>query len=321
MDIITLFKKYMSGKMKTDDFNLLRQRSSEITDEELSGTLESIWEGAERKPMDEGIKREVQESLHNRLFMHPKPKTNWMKIAVSVLLPVLFLSTVYLLLKKDPMESPQYFTVFSEKGQKSRVYLPDGTIVWLNSDSRITYSSDFNQDNRHVKLDGEAYFDVQYHNGVKFTVETDVVNIVVQGTTFNVNAYQNDSTITASLNEGKITIENSGDNSLMASLRPDEQIMIRKTEMNYSVTTCDAGLNSLWTQNELKIEDASTAEMYRKIEHWYGVNIRLENANPDTRYGFTIKTESLREMLDLINKLTPITYTIRGKEVIITYKS
>ena len=90
--------------------------------------------------------------------------------------------------------------------------------------------------------------------------------------------------------------------------------------MQFSVVSCDAETEGIWRYGRMKIESASMEEVIHKMERWYGVNIHLAE-NKDTRkYWLTIKTESLTEMLELINKITPINYSINGEEVHVRYR-
>ena len=320
MDLRTLLKKYMSGKTKVDDFKLLQDTIRNISDKELDSSLENLWAESEMRVMDPVIKQEVRETLQQQLHVTKrKSMFNWKNVAVAVLIPALLFSTTYLYFTSKP-NVEQEFVVKSAKGQKTQIYLPDGTKVWLNSDSHISYNSNYNHDNRHISLKGEAFFDVEKNQESKFIVDVGDVTVIVHGTAFNVTAYEGDSIISVSLNRGKVSVENTNSHHIIASLSPDQQVTVNRNNFSSKLMACDAELNSLWTQNRLRLEDATTEELYKKMEHWYGVNITVSNINPNNVYSLTIKTESLREMLDLINKLTPISYTINGEEVRVTYK-
>jgi len=320
MDLRKLLDKYISGKIKGDDFRLLREYTHKTSDENLDTIFEALWREAERKPMDINIKKEVKETLGRRLAV-PQRKSifKWKNIAVAIVLPLLIFSTTYLFITSK-LTPEQQFVIKSAKGQKTQIYLPDGTKVWLNSNSHISYNSNYNHNNRTVLLRGEAFFEVEKNESSKFIVDIGDVAVVVHGTAFNITAYENDSIASVSLNRGKINIENISNHYQIATLIPNQEILINRNNLSSELRDCDAELNSLWTQDRLKLDDVNTEVLFKKMEHWYGVNISISNINPDYVYSVTIKTESLREMLDLINKLTPITYTINGEEVRVIYK-
>lgn len=316
-----LLKILMYGKISSDDFHILKENTINASEKELNNNIQSVWDEVEQiNPMDGKLKAEVLTNLHKQI---DKPVRNrsfsWIKITAAVLLPVFILLGAYFYFSTDTTV-PEEFIVMAESGYKTKILLPDGTNVWLNSDSKLSYSSDFNQNNRHVKLEGEAFFDVNANTGIRFIVETEKVNVVVQGTAFNVSAYKNDATIDVSLLRGKVCLESYPDNTFLTELNPDEAASVLKENMKWVVHSCDAKIESLWTQNKLKFENAPASEIFRKLERWYGVKISVENMNEEILYGFTLKSESLREILYEIDKITPIVYRVDGEEVNITYK-
>jgi ferric-dicitrate binding protein FerR (iron transport regulator) len=317
-----LLNRLTSGKITPTDFRLLKENISYSSDEELDQEIKVLWDEFKITPMDRNTKETVLSDIHRQMKLTPKRSIRyWTGIAAVILLPLLisFASYYYFSNKYTPVV-PQEFIIMAENGQKTKVLLPDGTQVWLNSKSQLVYSSDFNRNNRKVKLEGEAFFDVNKSTDQRFVVETSSVNVVVYGTAFNVAAYQDEETIDISLLRGKIGIENRIDNRTLTEILPNQLISVSKKDMQWSVRDHDARIESLWTQNKLKFENTPAAEVFHKLERWYGINIYVENPNEETRYGFTLKSESLREMLKKINKITPIDYKINGEEVIIKYK-
>jgi ferric-dicitrate binding protein FerR (iron transport regulator) len=312
----------MSGKIIPADFRLLKENISDSSDEELGREIKVLWDEFETTPMNRNTKEAVLSDIHRQMKLIPRRSIRyWTGIAAVILLPLLIsFTSYYYFFNKYTSVTPQEFIVMAENGQKTKVLLPDGTQVWLNSKSQLVYSSDFNRNDRKVKLEGEAFFDVSKSTDQRFVVEASSVNVVVYGTAFNIAAYQDEETIDISLLRGKIGIENRTDNRKLTDILPNQLISVSKRDMQWSVRDCDAQIESLWTQNKLKFENAPAAEVFYKLERWYGMNIHIENPNKEIRYGFTLKSESLREMLNEINKITPINYEINGEEVIVRYK-
>jgi ferric-dicitrate binding protein FerR (iron transport regulator) len=223
------------------------------------------------------------------------------------------------LLFKNHSVEVQNMVVSVPSGQKTRLMLPDGTYVWLNSESSICYPSDFNAGRRIVKLEGEAFFDVRKSADMPFIVETKTVNVKVHGTSFNVKAYKEDINTSIALKEGKVSLLSAFTNNVIASLKPNEIAIVDKHN-SYEILPCDAENESIWRHNKLHFENLPAQEVWKKLERWYGVDITVENEKPEQTYRFTIKTETLTELLVLINKLTPIDYRLNGEEVKIRYK-
>ena len=212
---------------------------------------------------------------------------------------------------------PQYTEVFSPAGQKTRIILPDSSVVLLNGNSQIRYNLNFNDKNRSVELKGEGYFDVRKDLSKQFIVSTSELDVNVFGTSFNVKAYENDQTVEVGLKSGKIGIDRH--EKVIAQLIPGQIATFDKKEQKLDVGKMDINLVSAWTREEMLFEEDSLEEIIKYIERRYGVNIQVAPELLDgERLTFKVKTESLSELLNLINLLKPIKYHIDGKQVIIT---
>lgn len=211
-------------------------------------------------------------------------------------------------------------TIISPSGQKTEVLLPDGTQVWLNSGSRLSYNATYGTRQRGVKLEGEAFFDVKQNQSHPFLVSVGELDVKVHGTAFSVSAYKEDNTITVALLRGKVSLLATANQELLTYLLPNQIATIAKKSLACRVTPCDAQVETSWHQNQLKFDGAPIQEVWKKLERWYGVDIALSNLDTNRRYWFTVKTESLTELLEMINKITPISYNVNGKEVTVAYK-
>lgn len=321
-----LLHKYFHGKLTKKELTDFRSVVNEMSDEMFKKELDFIWNNENDViPMDTLTKNNILQSVHN-IIDHKaivvKRVFNWWKIAAIIMMPILLINISLLFMdnKEEYVANVQEYTVLSGKGQKNQILLPDGTHIWLNSESEISYTSNFNQSNRSIKLKGEAFFDVKKNEYLPFNVEVDSINIQVLGTAFNVSAYADDPNIKVSLERGKVEVRMHDDNSFLATLNPNEQATIDKKSIVTTITDCEAYTESIWRQNVLKINNIYAGEMIKKLERWYGVHINVQNMPVSKRYGLTIKEESLREMLELINSITPIIYRIEGEEVTISYK-
>ena len=312
-----LLHKYFHGKLTKKELTDFRSVVNKMSDEMFKKELDFIWNNENDViPMDTLTKNNILQSVHN-IIDHKaivvKRVFNWWKIAAIIMMPILLINISLLFMdnKEEYVANVQEYTVLSGKGQKNQILLPDGTHIWLNSESEISYTSDFNQSNRSIKLKGEAFFDVKKNEYLPFNVEVDSINIQVLGTAFNVSAYADDPNIKVSLERGKVEVRMHDDNSFLATLNPNEQATIDKKSIVTTITDCEAYTESIWRQNVLKINNIYTDEMIKKLERWYGVHINVQNMPVSKRYGLTIKEESLREMLELINSITAILYTLK----------
>jgi len=223
------------------------------------------------------------------------------------------------LLNKTTIEAPTLSAVFiAPQGQKSQLLLADGTKVWLNSGSKLTYTNKFGDKDRSVELNGEAFFDVIKNPDLKFIVKTGSVKVVVHGTAFNVKSYSKNQDLSVSLVRGSVDVVSSKDDKSLAVLTPGERVIIEKNNLSYKVEKCDASLDGIWRLEKLKFEGATIAEIAEKLGKWYGVNIAIKDTNKFQKYWFTVKTESLVDILKSMDGLHPIRYSIKDENVVIS---
>ncbi|HZL10340.1 MAG TPA: FecR domain-containing protein [Prolixibacteraceae bacterium] len=214
-------------------------------------------------------------------------------------------------------QKPHYTEVISLAGQKTRIILPDSSIVLLNGNSKIRYNQNFNKNSRKVELKGEGYFDVRKDASKQFIVSTSELNVKVFGTSFNVKSYEDDQTIEVGLKTGKVGIERN--EKEIIQLSPGEVVSFDKKEKELDVKRMDVDLVSAWIRDEMVFDEDSLEEIIKYMERWYGVSIQVSPILLDGELlTFKVKTESLNELLKLINLLKPIKYHIDGKQVIIT---
>lgn len=216
--------------------------------------------------------------------------------------------------------SPMIIEVPEE--QKVQLLLPDSTRVYLNSNSRLTYFADFDQNNRSVFLEGEGYFEVRKDSQHPFIVKTSFWDVVVYGTRFNVNTHYETHSMSVALLEGKVGIADPRTNQVFTYLRPDEQILLNRETMAFRKEAYDSSDMAVWRLDKLKFEGIEVEAMWRKLASWYGVSFQCSYRCPEQKennYWLTVKNESLRELLECIHRITPIEYTIHEKEVSIRY--
>jgi len=267
-------------------------------------------------------KEQVWKEIRNRIeppvpavLYSKQTLLKYISLTASVaLLLGLFLSFLY---TGDRSQSTQ-FTAHTPMGEKALLTLPDSSRVWLNSGSSLSYSTKSRQ--RIVHLQGEAFFEVTKNRRKEFIVQTGDVRVQVHGTEFNVTAYDTDPEIAVSLESGSVSLINNKNGEVLTRLSPNQMGLISRSKLSCRVVADDPGITKLWTNNILKIYNNDIYEVVKKLERWYGVNVTLENGNSDSRYTFVVKTESMKELLDLLNKMTPIVYKIEGKEVDIRLK-
>lgn len=224
------------------------------------------------------------------------------------------------LFHSSPAEQLVMNRVIMGKGSKGPVTLPDGTIAWLNADSKLIYPEHFQPGKRQVQLEGEGYFEVVRDEKSPFLVETDGMVVNVLGTHFNVKNYENEKTVETTLLSGKVEVFLPGlDKSIV--LRPNQRISCDKQSGAYKLGEVDAADYIIWIGDKLVCTNEKLSVVLHRMKHWYNLDIECKKGVPlNQRLSLTIRKESPEEILKLLTLISPIRYTIEGKKIIISPK-
>ena len=202
-----------------------------------------------------------------------------------------------------------YKTAATEKGEKRTLVLEDGSKVFLNSNSSITYPEDFTA-NRTIQLTGEAFFEVHRDEAHPFTIKTGAIKTQVLGTTFNINSYDLEEVL-VSVNSGKVSVENTKTHT-QVYLTKNKQVVFKGNE-NPLETQTDSEDQIAWTRNIISLHNTSLLKTAEILENWYDVNIDFEHAAiSELKITGKFKDESLKNVLKsiaLINNLKIDTLT------------
>lgn len=227
--------------------------------------------------------------------------------------------------------------ITTRPGSKSKIQLPDGSVVWLNAGSRLTYKKEYGQQLREVTLTGEGYFDVVKMKDKPFIIHTSNINIKVLGTAFNVKAYPEDKHTETSLIRGSIevTINNRPDNKIILS--PNEKLIVENAlavsevkgaakevqpaisidKLKYSVRDSTVA-ETQWVENKLVFHDESFAELAVRMERWYDIEITI--ADPllqQKRLTGNFEKETIEQALEALKISIPFKHEQTGNKIII----
>jgi len=223
--------------------------------------------------------------------------------------------------EKETPAPPVYYAAHSPKGSVSEMILPDGSVIFLNADSRIRYSVDGENGNREVFLEGEAWFEVEKNENKPFLVHTPFYKVNVTGTQFNVKAYPTDEEVTTTLEEGQVVIQSTENMKLAADvvLKPGEQVVMKKTSKEMVIKTVNTHWFTSWKDNKLIFVNMNLKDLVVLLERKYGVDIEIKNREIlDLHFDGTIKNETIIEFLEIVKKTLPINYKIVGQKIEIT---
>ena len=205
-------------------------------------------------------------------------------------------------------------------GSKTKLYLPDGTLVWLNAGSRMTYSQGFGVDNRKVELEGEGYFEVKRNEKIPFFVKTKDLQLQVLGTKFNFRDYPEDHEVVVSLLEGKVGLNNLLREEKEAVLSPDERAVLNKANGLLTVESVIASNASQWTDGYLFFDEELLPDIAKELERSYNVKIHIANDSLKTFrfYGnFVRREQSIQEVLEALASTEKMQYKIEERNITI----
>ena len=205
-------------------------------------------------------------------------------------------------------------------GSKTKLYLPDGTLVWLNAGSRMTYSQGFGVDNRKVELEGEGYFEVKRNEKIPFFVKTKDLQLQVLGTKFNFRDYPEDHEVVVSLLEGKVGLNNLLREEKEAVLSPDERAVLNKANGLLTVESVTASNASQWTDGYLFFDEELLPDIAKELERSYNVKIHIANDSLKTFrfYGnFVRREQNIQEVLEALASTEKMQYKIEERSITI----
>lgn len=220
-------------------------------------------------------------------------------------------------------EDKRYSTIHVPYGKRFDIKLPDGTTVWLNAGSQLTFPNKFNTDERMVYLNGEAYFDVTHNPDQVFKVVTQNNIVEVLGTTFNVNAYEEDQTESVELLTGRIVFHSHTRNFKPIRLKPTEKIITHQNSKQVRLVSGTKGNSVLWSKKQLVLDKEPLYDLINKIERVYNVHIKIEDfpAISSTVYSGRVDVSiDLVEVLENIYELRDYSIKIVDKEVFMMKK-
>lgn len=197
----------------------------------------------------------------------------WMLSTVAASIALLFALSLWFMPEDQPEEKWQ--SIWVPPGQRAQVTLDDGTSVWLNSRSTLTYPTSFSSDKRIVKLNGEGYFDVEKDSRHPFIVQTDKYNVEVLGTSFNVLAYADHELFETSLLTGSVRVSSPDKNSQSITLQPNEKVS--ETEGRLQVKPIDNPDHFRWTEGLICLDDERFEDLAKKFSLYFDIKITIQN--------------------------------------------
>ena len=239
--------------------------------------------------------------------------------AAVLLVAVSLVSTYFAVAEKDVQTD--LLECYCPVAEMKKITLPDGTDVILNAHTILLYPGDFRGDTRSVYLSGEAYFDVAEDVKHPFIVKSNDFQVTALGTEFNVTAYPNDNSVSATLVEGSVRIECNNLTSTVV-LSPNQQLIYNKESKSVNMITPDVDDILAWIEGDLVFTNNTLEEIFNRMELKFGYEIiYASDKDSDETYSFRFRDGlSFPEVLDIITQVSGrLSYRIDGTKCYITH--
>ena len=201
------------------------------------------------------------------------------------------------------------------KGKTYDLLLADGTHVWLNAETVLTYPTNFNGDQRKVKLKGEAFFDVAKDAQKPFIVELENMDIKVLGTSFNISNYEEDKTECVTLVSGSVEVNVAQKGTYQ--ITPSEQLSLSEFHQTVNIEKVDTELFTSWKDNKYMFKNARLDDILKKLHRWYDFSVAYEDAlMGEKRFSIIIDREDdLSKVLEIISYTSNIKLEYKDKRI------
>ena len=321
--MIRLFENDLdvSGRKELEEWISLSPENRKCFEEE-----QEIWFSAEDNEILSRYDKEKAFEVFRKRIAGASPVKRhqgvrrWMKYAAGLVIVGVLVFTAFFYGRNKAESQFADIVIEAPRGGLSRINLPDGTKVWLNSNSRISYSQGFGITDRKLRLVGEGYFEVKKNSKLPFSIQSGNFLIHDLGTQFNVRNYSSDAEAEITLKEGKVSFQDSRNIKTVYYLQPNQKAVIAKASGLVKFENCNASMNSQWTNGQLIFNGQSMQYLIQTLERSYDVKINVANQKimKCHFYGDFIRQEqSLNDVLNALSSTGKFRYRIQGNQVTI----
>lgn len=301
--------------------------------------LKLIWEETTRDSRlisHEEQKKKIWNAYASEII-HPKKipvvplyHRTWLRIAIVLAIILFPIYTLYFQKKEVPEEAVPELRIITKSnptGQKSLIQLPDGSKVWLNSESSISYQENFSDSLRSIQLEGEAYFDVVKDSLRPFVVDFEALSVSVLGTEFNISAFEAERELRVTLVVGSVVVSKTNDSTAEnVMLESGTGLIYSKRKTNYTEFTKKShpelfNKSTEWKNGQLIFDGRNFQDFVREIKRWYGIQVQVHGTPPrgwNIRASF--KNEILSNVMDAVAYNKEFSYSLKGKVLIIRFE-
>lgn len=311
--------------------------------------LNERWDHLSERILNETYSENEQDEIISPKSYSARISPAWFKMAAAILL--LMGGAYFLVQQLTPNHHLKQYEITAGSGVKKHIELPDGTGVWLNADSRLSYDNEFDSKNRAITIEGEAYFQVRKDAVIPFTVNAGGITIKVLGTVFNVSAYKNDPDIQTTLISGKVQVSINDDPGKRIVLTPHEKLTVMNdqhtaiktidssavkttkhslpaivpeaNELKYQVQTLPVNpvdstffTETAWVDNKLAFVYEPFSEVAKMMERRYNIHIIFKNNDlKKVVMSGVFDKETVKQAMQVLQMITPFNYKETGDSI------
>ena len=305
--------RYLENRCSEEDFVLINEWMKES--DENAGELfrmEEIYQLGKFPFEEENLVVRAERRLGRRLEQENQKKQEVFKLrsvlryaAAIVGVMVLAAGLAYWFRNK----AEELVVASAAHGQVREMLLPDGTKVWLNQSSVLKYPRAFEGKERHVYLDGEAYFEVARNHEKPFMVKSPAMDVRVLGTSFNIKCRPDNSFAETTLIEGEVEVKDKSDKGRI-TLLPGQKAVLNRVTGRMQVKQVDPKMEIVWHNDLIPFEKSSISQIAAALERFYGVKIILspDVDSTNTYSGVLKKKDNIESVLNSLRNSIPFNY-------------
>lgn len=307
------------GELGTEENDLLTEQLKQDENRRLLAKGENIFQGLKQaQQLLESDSTESWSTIDQSISRSRNRRILGSIMKYAAVLVVAFGLSYYAQNRMSQDNSDvQYAELEVMYGQTSHLFLFDGTEVWLNSGTKFKYPNKFNQNERNVYVEGEAFFKVKPNKKLPFKVKTGKLEVEVLGTSFNVSAYPTEDKQSIFLVEGSVQINNTDGNKI-GQITPGQMAVKREGDPAIHVQNADPYYYTSWKNGKIIFNSEKLSEIAEKMERWYNVEIRFSQESlKDYNFSGTIlRTKPIDQTIMAMEQLAPIRfqYEVRPNE-------
>lgn len=302
-----LIDKYRKDELNPEELAELKKKVNSMGDDEVEEYIHSAWLHDEID--DTSVSDDLMDKIRGdiRTTIEKKQRSGFsllirrMQTAAAILLPVFIIFTIYLYKENTSIISNDM--VFSTgKTERASITLPDGSVVSLNTDSKLIYTpKEYNRKERKIFFSGEGYFQVLHNDEIPFIINAKESQVKVLGTTFNLLVRDNDNTVELALEEGSVSLFSFFSNKSVVLKQNEKAILDLSTGIFTIISDKNIKDVSAWKRGDLVFRNANLSQVIRLIEENYNVilNIDCKDCFSDPFTG-TLPVNNLNEALEIL---------------------